>query len=50
MAILALQNVISADFKAEDIEVGVVSSKNPKFTVLSTSDVDYHLTQIAERD
>lgn len=31
VAITALSSVLSADFKASDIEIGVVSSDNTKF-------------------
>jgi len=50
MAIMALQGVIGEDFKAQDLEVGVVSATERRFRVLPDEEVDRHLTEIAERD
>jgi 20S proteasome subunit alpha 1 len=50
MAINALQTVLGEDFKASDIEVGVVTTDSPRFRRLSDDEVDRHLTEIAERD
>ncbi|CAN8074771.1 unnamed protein product [Agarophyton chilense] len=49
-AIAALQNVLSADFKPEEIEVAVVSERTPKFHLLTAKEVEDHLTALAERD
>lgn len=49
-AISALQHVLSADFKPDEIEVAVVSRRKPRFTVLSVDEVEGHLTALAERD
>ena len=47
---LGAQTCLSADFKPDEIEVGVVIGKDGRFTVLPTSEVERHLTAIAERD
>eukprot|EP00262_Sarcandra_glabra_P020059 TRINITY_DN787_c0_g1_i1.p1 TRINITY_DN787_c0_g1~~TRINITY_DN787_c0_g1_i1.p1 ORF type:complete len:247 (-),score=40.92 TRINITY_DN787_c0_g1_i1:202-942(-) len=49
-AISALQSVLQEDFKANEIEVGVVGKGNPVFRALSTEEIDEHLTAISERD
>jgi 20S proteasome subunit alpha 1 len=43
--------VLSEDFKATEIEVGVVrGGANTGFKVLSIEDVEEHLTAISERE
>ncbi|GAQ78183.1 20S proteasome regulatory subunit alpha protein [Klebsormidium nitens] len=50
-AISALQSILSEDFKANEIEVGVVKSEGDRaFRVLPASEVEEHLTAISERD
>ncbi|WCJ42816.1 Proteasome subunit alpha type-6 [Euphorbia peplus] len=49
-AISALQSVLQEDFKATEIEVGVVRADSRNFRVLSTVEIDEHLTDISERD
>jgi len=50
-AIGALQNVLSEDFKASQLQVGVVSNASGrKFKELSQSEIEEHLTAISERD
>ena len=50
LAITALQNVLSEEFKPSDIEVGVVKPGDARtFQVLSEEEIDEHLVAIAER-
>ncbi|CAH9105821.1 unnamed protein product [Cuscuta europaea] len=49
-AVSALQSVLQEDFKASEIEVGVVRKDDQTFRVLSTDEIDEHLTAISERD
>lgn len=49
-AIRTLQNVLSEDFKATEIEVGVVEESDGYFRVLSVDEVENHLTAITEKD
>lgn len=51
LAISTLQNVLSSDVTAKDIEVGLVQADGDrKFRVLSEQQIDAYLTQIAESD
>eukprot|EP00884_Botryococcus_braunii_P001384 jgi/Botrbrau1/11246/Bobra.0038s0018.1 len=49
-AIAALQSILSEDFKAKEIEVGVVSASDPFFRILPDEEVEEHLIAISERD
>ena len=38
-AIMTLQTVIGQEFKSNDIEIGIVSEKNPKFNKLNNEQI-----------
>ncbi|KAI8426640.1 hypothetical protein MSG28_005414 [Choristoneura fumiferana] len=50
LAVACLQHVLAVDFKPNEIEIGQVTKDNPKFHVLTESEIERHLTAIAEKD
>ena len=50
LAISTLQNVLSTDFKANDIEVGFISAKENVFRKLAPETIEVHLNAIANKD
>lgn len=49
-AIMALQETVSADFKSEEIEVGVIERPGADFRKLDVKEIDVALDAIKERD
>lgn len=50
LAITTLNTVLATDFKATEIEIGVVSNDHPEFKVLTTEEIDAHLQRIGDQD
>jgi 20S proteasome subunit alpha 1 len=50
LAIHALQSVLAAEFKPSEIQVGLVTTADPKFRELEEDVIERHLTSISERD
>ncbi|KAJ2611458.1 Proteasome subunit YC7alpha/Y8 (protease yscE subunit 7) [Coemansia sp. RSA 1365] len=50
LAIATLSSVLSANFKAQDLEIAVVTKDKPQFRILSSDDIDAELARIAEKD
>ena len=49
VAIATFQALLSADFKADEVEVGVAEA-GKRFRVLAAAEVEAHLVALAERD
>jgi len=50
LAVSTLANVLSTDLKPSEVEIGVVTKDNIKFRVLTETEVEQHLTRIAEKE
>ena len=50
LAITCMQTVIGQEFKSNDIEIGVVSVKNPKFGKLSQEQIEFYLNEVSKKD
>jgi 20S proteasome subunit alpha 1 len=49
LAINTLASVLSIDFKATDLEIGLVTKGKPEFTVLSVQEIQEILARIVEK-
>lgn len=50
LAITCLSQVLGVDFRASEVEIGVISKTNPDFKILKENEIEEHLTAIAEKD
>lgn len=50
LAIQCLSAVLSADLKPNEIEIGIVTAENRDFKVLTDTEIEAHLTRLAEKD
>jgi 20S proteasome subunit alpha 1 len=50
LAITTISSVLSQDFKATEIEIGMVSKNNSSFKTLSEEEIGEHLQRIVEKD
>ncbi|KAJ1902406.1 Proteasome subunit YC7alpha/Y8 (protease yscE subunit 7) [Kickxella alabastrina] len=50
LAVATMSSVLSASFKAQDLEIAVVTKENPVFRMLTVEEIDAELSRIAEKD
>lgn len=49
-ALLALQTVVGSDLKPSDVEMGVITVAQPKWTALTEQEIEQQLTAMSDRD
>jgi len=50
LAISCLSTILSADLKPNEIEIGLVTTEDPNFRILSEPEIEAHLSRLAEKD
>ncbi|KAJ3337707.1 Proteasome subunit alpha type-6 [Gonapodya sp. JEL0774] len=50
LAITTLSSILSIDFKAAELEVGIATKERPQFRQLSNEEIEVHLQRITEKD
>ncbi len=48
-AIQVLQTVVSSDFKANEIEIGISTSAHPQFRKLTEQEIEVFLNELADK-
>ena len=49
VAIQVLQTVISSDFKANEIEIGIATEQNVRFRKMTEQEIDVYLNELADK-
>lgn len=50
LALNCFSSVMAIDFKASEIEVGLVTKSDPVFRILTEAEIEHHLTALSEKD
>jgi len=50
LALSTLQTVLASDFKANEVELAIITKQDPKFRKMTESEIDEHLQRLAEKD
>lgn len=50
LAVGTLASVLSLEFKPSDLEIGLVTTENPEFKILTESEIEILLTRMIEKE